>query len=832
MADEKNLNNQTSAEDLISKLKQLQNNSDSNGNTSNVDIFKPSNDENNADNKSASYEELKSKLDKNTSQNNAPVSTGYNQYSIYSSKQRLDKEIEEAEEFVNNTSKKKHTEQVEMPMVDNIDNYSPSKKKNGIFSIFNKNKISKNEKKQIINQKPDISIDLDSDSTYVEELEDTAELIAFEPALLSDEFKENIVENKDETVESSNSESETEIMMLALGYDAKRNREAEQKAYESLNFSDTETQGFSNTDFDVTKTSVIDKVAGEEIKNDNNISNNDKFIAVYEKLKGKRKSLKLRLIGVVLLSIMLLAFEILSQVLNWTLSPIICITIEWVLILFISIFAYDRIIKGFKQLISLKLDCDVITIISLVYTLVFTLVVLFSNSSSVRYINLPYAFCVIVSLFSELIYNRSEIYSYRVASAKKNKKAIVISDNEEIKNASSDLMTKQNYDLFEIKETNQISEFFANNSTRTSKKSLLNILIPFYVVISIVTIVILAVKGEQLYDIISTSYLMFSMTAPTITFFSYAFPLYRITRNAYSNGSAILSESSAEKYDYVGAVAFNDIDVFPAEKIKLKSINIFNSNKFEDVIYYASSVFSCVGGPLDSIFKSATLENKVSSDVEILNIAEKGIDAIVDGMRIVVGQPEYMKLQCFETIKDDEDAEIIKSTNKRVLYIACNDEVMAKFYIQYIVSKEFSRTYTYLQKAKTGIVIKTADPCLDKALLEINRFSDVDSLVRIVRMKPDLEPEDTISAKKTGIITTGSIKSLIKTMNAAQKLSGVYTLNVILKVAAAVIGAIIMLLLILNNKVDHMLSIYPILYQVVWIIIVFFASNLYKFNKK
>ncbi|MCR5308185.1 MAG: hypothetical protein K6E24_04245, partial [bacterium] len=705
----------------------------------------------------------------------------------------LDKEIDEAEEYVINTTKKKHSEQAETPMVDNIDNYSPSSsKKNFIASIFKGKKVDKEEKKAKINDN-DMSIDIDSDNTYVEELEDTAELIAFEPALENDELT---FEN-DSNEEKSN-ETDEEVMMLALGYDAKRNREAEQKAYDSLNFSDTETQGFSNTDFNVTKTSVIDKVAGEEVRKDINLRDNDNSKAILQSLKSKRKSLKLRLTGVFLLSFLLLAFEILSQLFSWNINPVICIIIEFVLVIGLTAFAYDRIISGFKQLIKFKFDCDVITLFSFLYSLIYTSVILLTimdksfDASQIKYFNLPYAFCIIISLVSALVYNKGELYSYRVASSKKVKKALIFTENDTIKEVGETLIKKPGMNIIEVKETNDISEFMTTNESRTSKKNILNILIPFYLVISLVIIVILSLRGSNLYTVISLSYLTYAMTAPTITFFSFSLPLYMIIRKSYDNGSAVIGEASTEKYDNVGVVAFNDIDVFPSNKIKLKSINIFNSNKFERVIYYISSVFSKVGGPLDEVFKSATLDSIVSNDVEVISVAEKGLEAIVDGFRIVIGQPDYMKAQCFETIQDEEDMEFAKSTNKRVMYIACDDEVIAKFYIQYISSKEFNRTITYLRKENIGVIIKTADPCIDNELLGINRLLSDNNDVKIIRMIPDIEPMETISALNTGIITTGSIKSLIKTMSSSKHIASTYTVNIIVKIVAAVLGTIFM----------------------------------------
>ena len=567
-----------------------------------------------------------------------------------------------------------------------------------------------------------------------------------------------------------------------------------------------------------TSTSLVDKMAREELQHENIEASSDKIRATYRKLYIKHNSFKLRLIGVALLTIMLIVFEQLTSVFNMYIPPILNVGIDWVLILFIAVISYDRIRDGIKQLFSFKSDVDSVLVVTLLFSVVFTLVTTLTNNvGTAKLFNAPFGICAVFSLVAAIFSSKRDIYSFRVASSKKEKKVIVPSEDNKITNGSKD--------YYEIDNVEYINEFFANKEIKASNKKIIKILLPVYFILAVIVLLVLLIKGENAYTYVLASYLTFSMLAPTSIFIAYTYPSFRLSKKAYNMASAVLGEASIEEYDNAKTIIFDDMEAFPPEKTKLKTITIFKSETdISEIIYYVSSVFSKVGGPLENVFKSATLDSKVSEDVKINKIEDKGIDAFVDGKRVVVGQPDYMRQQCFETVKDDEDLSYVLTSNKRVLYVACEDKVLAKFYIQYVTTKEFIRSVNYLNKAKLNILIRTSDPCIDDGLLEMNRLNKNKYNIGVTKNNEKIEKTDVVSAKKAGVITTGSNKNLIKTLLMCRNMPKLNILNLITTILTSLIGLVLIGFMILGGNLSKMISIHPVIYESICGLIIYVLS--------
>lgn len=338
---------------------------------------------------------------------------------------------------------------------------------------------------------------------------------------------------------------------------------------------------------------------------------------------------------------------------------------------------------------------------------------------------------------------------------------------------------------------------------------------------------IIAIDGCDFYQSMTNAYVTFLMTAPLSVFLSFAYSSYLGAARAYSHGAAILSEATPEKYGNTAVITFTDEDAFPVDRIKLKSVKVMDNNNIEKVIYYASSVFSKIGGPLAAVFKAASLDTASSDNVEIKELSDHGIDAVVDGKHIVVGQPEYMENQCFETVKEDSDAECMGRTNRRIMYLACDEVIIAKFYIQYNTSPDFIYIVKHLYESGICVAISTIDPCIDDDILYKNRLDPEKYAIKIIKGS---EPEGTlerISSFDCGIASTGSLKGMVKTLMLCDRLSNLVKTNLAMKIVSAVVGAIIIGLVIGAGAMSGFVTIIPALYQLFWMIPMYLVSKVY-----
>ena len=250
--------------------------------------------------------------------------------------------------------------------------------------------------------------------------------------------------------------------------------------------------------------------------------------------------------------------------------------------------------------------------------------------------NFAFAVCVFLNTVCIFISLRRDVYSFKVVSSGKVKKVIMRTGVSENVRTPEEMEFSEylgdGADVAVIKKTDFVSDFFARRRERPKSTAALKIFLPVCLGVAVIFFFLAKFAMDQtVAESFGTAYATFLMTAPFAAFFSYAYPIYLASRRAYTYNSAIVGDKTPEEYENTAVVAFRDEDAFPAGKIKVRGIKIFADRNIENVVYYASSVFSKLGGPLSSVFRQATLNSVNSEDVEIREIANEGVCAMVDG---------------------------------------------------------------------------------------------------------------------------------------------------------------------------------------------------------
>jgi hypothetical protein len=162
------------------------------------------------------------------------------------------------------------------------------------------------------------------------------------------------------------------------------------------------------------------------------------------------------------------------------------------------------------------------------------------------------------------------------------------------------------------------------------------------------------------------------------------------------------------------------------------------------------------------------------------------------------------------------------------LYLACNEELIAKFYVEYNVNPEFVFLVKKLAKAGVCIGVRTNDPCVDIDIFYRNKLSPEQYPLRVVKGADMPTDNGVVSAKKTSLVAAGSLKGLIKTILVCDRLRGVLGTNFVIKTVAAVVGLLIMGFIVLAGvPLGSMWSLYFALYQLIWLAPVYVISKIY-----
>jgi len=491
--------------------------------------------------------------------------------------------------------------------------------------------------------------------------------------------------------------------------------------------------------------------------------------------------------------------------------------------------AYEALANSIMLLFKGKFNADTVTLCAFFVALVFSVLSIFAAvfGSSLPLYNFVFAVCVLFSLIFEFYSIRADIYAFKIASSAGPKSVIAKMTRTERypeEEVFSDHLGDYS-DIYKVDDTEFVSDFFKKKSEPSSSTKCLLILLPMAILAAVIATVISVVfVKNDLYTGLSDGYMAFAFCAPITALISFIYPMYLSAVRAYSNSSAIIGDSTPENNEKIAAIAFSDTDAFPPERIKIKSVKVFENYHIENVIYFASSVFAKTGGPLATVFKQATLDSLNSEDVDIKEVTDTGIDAFVDGRHIVIGQPSYMESQCFEMIYEPGDEEYEGQTNRRILYLACDEVVVSKFYVQYNVSSDFLYIVRHLCKEGVCVSIRTTDPCIDNDILYKNKIDPSENPVRVIKGCEKAEIKQSVSAKIGSIISTGSRKGLIRTFLLCDKILKVRKANLIVKIAAVIIGMVLTGLAV--AAAGPVSSIYPVLYQLIWMFVLFLIAKI------
>ena len=628
-------------------------------------------------------------------------------------------------------------------------------------------------------------------------------------------------------------------MMKAFGLDPSNDAEKDdaKKIFDEYSFESTDELdsmvGTTTTSLDISEGAEI---PAEDAPPSFEYTEPSQKKDIFATLREKYLAQKIKMVVAGLFAVLLFVIEALPR-----LAPSVDIfsgnimaaaIVDVCILLCLGLLVISAMLKSAKLLFKGKFNADTVTLVSFTVSLVVSAVslvaMLLNKVDDVPYYNFAFAVCALFSIIFEFTALRRDVYTFKIVSATETKSVLTklnrvdrYAEEKEFGEYMGDYS-----DVYKVNDTDFVADFFKKRNEVSHHAGILAFMLPISLLIAIVAMIVsLTALGNDAFTAISHGFMAYCFCAPVTALVSFTYPMYLAAQRAYSYSSAIIGDNTPDACNNISVITFTDNDAFPPERIKIKSVKVFENYHIENVIYYASSVFSMVGGPLATVFKQATLDSINSDNVEIKEITDLGIDAFVDGRHIVIGQPAYMESQCFETMFEAGDEEYEGQTNKRVLYLACDEVVVAKFYIQYNVSSDFLYIVRHLAREGMCVSIRSSDPCVDNDILYRNKMDPTEYPVRIIKGQGPEEKKESISTSDGSIISTGSRKGLVKTLLLCDKILNLRKTNLVVKVLSMVIGAVAAGFLI--TAAAPISSLFPAVYQVFWMIPIFIVSKIY-----
>ncbi len=644
------------------------------------------------------------------------------------------------------------------------------------------------------------------------EAEEISEASISEPVQLALDFDEAVAEDdseefvEDVEVSEENSSKRDIALMRALGMEVGDDSEYDDE--------DAEAAVSNETVFEYTSP-----------------SQNKEIMAGLSK---EFKSSRIRLIAGAVLAFLLLLLEGLPAIgadLPGPFSlynyPAVYALVDLQLFVLCAALVYVQLFVGAKNLFEGFATSESLSFVIASVTLLASVITNIAGvTSSLTVYCFPAALCMLMTAAFEYMNLKRDVMSFNVVSSNRPKHAVGIGDYSTDRREVDSVIDAEHAEdakVLKVTKTGFISDFFERSRSGGRENNVNIILISIALAAMIAFFIVGTVKGGFINGLaVANATMLFCL--PVTVFFSNAYPLVRASERALDSDCAIIGASAVDEYSDASLVVFEDKDVFPVKGIRVRSVKIYDNNRIDQVLYWTTSVFSVAKGPLTEVLLNATVEQGHSNDVTLDSVSEDGIDAIVDGSRVLCGSEQFLSDYGIYPTYDPEDDALLRNADAGILFVVRDGMICAKFYISYSVDAEFESVLQRLYGAGVCAVIKTYDPNINDGLLgraiKLSRYP-----VKIVRCTAEESNAKESEKMSSGIVTKSSVKNLLNTIVMCQNLRNIFRTNAIIKIAAVAVSFVIMLLTVIFGKTIP--SMLVAIYQLVWILPTLLTMKLY-----
>jgi len=416
---------------------------------------------------------------------------------------------------------------------------------------------------------------------------------------------------------------------------------------------------------------------------------------------------------------------------NSTSYPVVHVLTGLQLLVLGGALIYRRLWDGLNELLKMKPTPDSLATVLMAVSVLYHVILCFCDIyTGIRLYNFPMMVMVMLVLAHELNTLRQEMYSFNVAASKKPKYTIDrVADEDSVmeREAFADMLPESPV-MFRIGKVQFVDGFYKRTAYTPQTKKSVGIILPIIGAVALIFFTAGLAITKSFYGGLQLGYLTLVIGLPMSIFVTYIYPFYSASKAAYNHGGAIVGECSLDEYDKASVISFDDVDVFPNNRVKLKTVKTFGSSRIDQVIYDAKCVFVSLGGPLASVFSMATeIDVANGGPVEVLRIAENGLEVMLGGRHLLIGKGDFIREYQYEPINSREDEGLENSGDVTVMYMVANNEVVAKYYLQYHIDPDFDYTLTQLYKAGMCVGIRTIDPNISDFMLstrvKISKFA-------------------------------------------------------------------------------------------------------------
>lgn len=239
-------------------------------------------------------------------------------------------------------------------------------------------------------------------------------------------------------------------------------------------------------------------------------------------------------------------------------------------------------------------------------------------------------------------------------------------------------------------------------------------------------------SGGSSYDFLAVALTVFFLITPISALLSRRMYLVRMQEALLDGNTALVGEQAA--YDAAGASVFSiaDTEAFASEETKIKIVNVFRDYRLDEALRLITGVYRLVGGPLYPVLEKTGGDAGEDLSLALVDVGSDGIIAHSDSRVVAIGSYDFMKKSSIVFPPEAEADPLLIGEQMCLLYCAVDGEIVARFYIEYVLSVAFEGLAEQLGKSGVSVEIRTSDPnvsepyltrisCLNRGVLSVRR---------------------------------------------------------------------------------------------------------------
>ncbi len=498
--------------------------------------------------------------------------------------------------------------------------------------------------------------------------------------------------------------------------------------------------------------------------------------------------------------------------------------------------ASQTISGGISKLLSGKADCDSLSAMALVSSLLTSMISL-ADSNMVRgsfvYIYTPVAIGALIfnTIGKLLIISRTQ-RSFSFISGDNDRYALfVLNDEEKAQNFTRGSLSDFPV-LAGMQKTEVITDFLKTSYAGDSTDRFCKMVSPIIAIAGLVIAVLAGLLARAEHGTMGAFCVglsTFSACASICSCFAMMLvvnlPMEKASAKYGAKQGAIIGFDSIDEFGDVNSVMIDAAALFPPGSIILRNIKSFPDSSIDEAIVEAASLTSQSGSILRNMFYDIIVgKTEMLEPVESYIYEDSmGLCGWINNKRVLLGNRELMQNHSIEGLPSIAKENEYTDGDKIAVYLSISGQLSAMFIIELTPSYQIKSALKELEKGGVAVMLRSVDSMLSVSRLS-EMFEVTPALFKLIpfRLHPDFEKTTEYAARRPATLAcSGRFASFAQLILGANRLRGTISAGIAMQAAEILLGILLTLALVLLRSMAELTVTNILLYNFVFVLLYF-----------